>query len=262
MLAERPLLTFAIALVLCLGLIIGGQALANASAPSVRQLSQSAVVGQAGFAYLGGLRMMGAGLLWGRLDAQFHQYGGYNVKVQDRLDLLPSIQLVQMLNPQLELPYYYTSYILYLRGRMGDAMALAKQGIKNNPTSGLLRANYAQLLFIQNRHANLQLMLEQARIGMGPTATYTSIDNQFEAYAIFRTVYQLAGDPAKVAEIDKILAYLKTQSPTAGQSAGGFSGLLNQYLNSASNTEDLQAPSVPLSRVPVPGASGTATSTK
>jgi tetratricopeptide (TPR) repeat protein len=243
----RPAVNLALALVLCVALIIGGQTIAAASAPNVKQGSQSRIIGQAGFAYIGGLRMMGAGLLWGRLDAQFHQYGGFNVKVQDRLDLLPSIQLVQMLNPQLELPYYYTSYILYLRGRMDDAMALAKEGVQNNPTSGLLRANYAQLLFIKDKHANLQLMLEQARVGMGSSATYTSIDNQFEAYAIFRTVYTLAGDRSKVAEINQILGYLKTQSPTAGKSgnSGGFASLLNSYVNSASNTEDLQAPAVP-----------------
>jgi hypothetical protein len=238
MLSERhPLAVFAVTLVVAFALIVAGQWLATASAPPLQQTSQSKLVGQAGFAYLGGLRMMGAGLLWGRLDAQFHQYQT-GKEVQNRLDLLPSIRLVQLLNPQLEQPYYYTAYMLYLRGRMGDALALAQEGVRNNPTSGLLRANYAQLLFIQDKKKNLPLMLEQARVGLSSSATYVSTDDQYEAYGVFRVVYQIAGDKATVSAIAAAQKQIKNARVGGSQSsAQGFFGLLNAWTNSATSTE-------------------------
>lgn len=245
MLAERhPLVVMLLVAVVAIAVIIGAQALATAYAPPVPQSSQSAVIGQAGFAYLGGLRMMGAGLLWGRLDAQFHQYGG-TAPIQDRLDLLPSIRMVQLLNPQLELPYYYTSYMLYLRGDMRSAMALALEGIHNNPTSGLLRANYTQLLMIQDKRKNLPLMLQQAKIGLSSAATYNSLDDQYQSFAIFRTVYKLAGDTTMVNAINDVLAEMQSQGAgtTAATSSGGLSGILNVWTNSAVDNGD--GPTIP-----------------
>jgi hypothetical protein len=237
MLAERhSVAVFAVAVVLAFSLIVAGQWLATASAPPLQQTSQSKLIGQAGFAYLGGLRMMGAGLLWGRLDAQFHQYQT-GKQVQNRLDLLPSIRLVQLLNPQLEQPYYYTSYILMLRGRMSDALELAREGIQNNPASGLLRANYAQLLFIQDKKKNLPLMLEQARAGLSSSATYVSADDQFEAYGVFRVVYTIAGDKATASAIAAAQKQIKDARVGGSQSsAQGFFGLLNAWTNSATDT--------------------------
>jgi hypothetical protein len=240
MLAERhPVVVMLLVAVVAIAVIIGAQGLATAYAPPVSQSSQGAVIGQAGFAYLGGLRMMGAGLLWGRLDAQFHQYGS-GAPIQDRLDLLPSIRMVQLLNPQLELPYYYTSYMLYLRGDMRGALSLALEGIRNNPTSGLLRANYTQLLMIQDKRKNLPLMLQQSKIGLSSAATYNSIDDQYQSFAIFRTVYKLAGDTTMVNAINDVLAKMQSQGAgsTASASGGGLSGILNAWTNSAVDNGD------------------------
>jgi len=195
------------------------------------------VVGQAGFAYLGGLRMMMAGLLYQRLDPQFHQYLT-DRRIQDRIDLLPSIRIIQMLNPQLEQPYYYVSYILYLKGRMNDALALAKQGVANNPQSGLLRANYVQLLMVQDRAANLPEMLRQTRIGLSKDATFSSIDDQFESYGIFRTVYILEGDSRMVKILDaeqKRLLAAGARESSGG--SGGLGGLIHSWANSATSSD-------------------------
>ena len=234
---RRTIATAVAAGLFALGLVIGAQFLATVFAPPVAQMSQSAVIGQAGFAYLGGLRMMGAGLLMARVDPQFHQYG-QTAHFQDRLDLLPTIRLVQLLNPQLEQPYYDVSYVLMLRGKKADALALAKEGIRNNPTSGLLRANYAQMLFIENRHKNAALMLEQARVGLSPSATYSSIDDEFESYGVFRTVYVLAGDRAMAAKVDAAQKRLGSLRPANDQgSPQGFLGLLQAWGNSATSSE-------------------------
>jgi hypothetical protein len=212
--------------------IIGAQFLAASVAPDVAPGLQSKIIGQAGFAYLGGLRMMGAGILWGRLDAQFHQYFA-GKKIEDRLDMLPSIRMVQLLNPQLEQPYYYASYILMLRGKKSDALALAREGIGYNPTSGLLRANYCQLLYMMDRHKNVGLMLEQAKVGLSDKATYNSLDDQFEAYGIFRTVYMLAGDKATADAISNEQKKIRAMKSQANGSEGGIMGLINSWSNSA-----------------------------
>lgn len=237
MLARRPMVGLVLAVVLCLGVIVGAQALAAASAPTSTQLSQGRVIGQAGFAYLGGLRMAAAGMLYQRLDPQFHQYLT-DKALQDRVDLLPSIRIIQMLNPQLEQPYYYVSFILALRGRMGDAIALAKQGVENNPTSGLLRANYVQLLMMQDRKANLPEMLRQTQIGLGSSATYTSLDDQFESYGIYRTVYDLAGNKQMAQTLDSEQKRLVSAgAKSGGSSSSGFGALINSWANSAASPE-------------------------
>jgi len=237
MLARHPLAGLVLTIVLCVCVVIGAQALAAASAPASMQLSQSRVVGQAGFAYLGGLRMMAAGMLYQRLDPQYHQYLA-DKRIQDRVDLLPTIRIIQALNPQLEQPYYYVSFILALRGNLGDALALAKQGVQNNPTSGLLRASYVQLLMMQDKKGNLPEMLRQTQIGLGSTATYNSLDDQFESYAIFRTVYELAGDTQMVQKLKAEQKRLAAGGAKGGASGGsGFGALINSWANSATSSE-------------------------
>jgi len=231
--AQRPLMLLALVVVLCFGVIVGAQGLAAASAPTAVQLSEGRLIGQAGFAYLGGLRMAVAGLLQERLDPQFHQYMA-DKAIQDRIDLLPSIRIIQMLNPQLEQPYYYVSYILALRGRTGDAIALAKQGVENNPSSGLLRANYVQLMMMQDRKKNLPEMLRQTEIALGSGITYSGLDDQLESYGIFRTVYQLAGNEQMVQRLSAEQERLRTAGAQSGSSGGsGFGALINKWANSA-----------------------------
>jgi hypothetical protein len=246
MLAGRnPWVVFAVTAVVAFALIVGAQTLAAASAPPVQQLSQTTVIGQTGFAYLGGLRLMVAGLLWGRLDAQFHQYMAGKA-IEERLDLLPSIRLVQLLNPQLEQPYYYASFVLMRRNQPDAALSLALEGIKNNPTSGLLRSNYVQLLQMQDErnhtHKNLAKQLEQVKIGLLPTTTFISAADQFEAYGVFRTVFQAAGDQAGVQAMNAAQQAIDQATPGGAQSTqGGFLGLINDYANSATPKADQPA---------------------
>jgi hypothetical protein len=233
---RHPAYALALGVCLAMALIIGAQALARASAPPVRQMSQAKLIGQTGFAYLGGLRMMAAGLLWGSLDAQWHEYG--TMRMEDRLDLLPSIRIVQLLNPQLEQPYYYTSYVLAKLGRMDDALELAREGIKNNPRSGLLRANYIQLLLIQGKKSNLPLMLEQARIGLGPNIEFVNVNDAYESLAIFSVPFQLSGDTASAKVIDASKEKLRQQGAAPAEQQGGLQGLIDAWTNSATTEEE------------------------
>jgi hypothetical protein len=131
---------------------------------------------------------------------------------------------------------------------MADAVALAREGIQNNPTSGLLRSNYIQVLQVQDKKKNLPLMLEQARAGLQPNTTFTSAADQFEAYGVFRTVFAQAGDKAGVDAMNQAQKLIDQQNPGTAAGANpnpsGFLGLLNNYTNSATPAPDapVQAP--------------------
>jgi len=202
--------------------------MAAATAPTSVQLSQSRVIGQAGFAYLGGLRMAAAGPA---LPAARSAVPSVltDKKIQDRVDLLPSIRIIQMLNPQLEQPYYYVSFILALKGRMADALGLAKQGVENNPTSGLLRANYVQLMMMQDRKRNLPEMLAQTKVGLGNSVTYTSLDDQYESYGIFRTTYLLAETRRWSRRSKPSRSDLRLPGPRAAATRLGIRRVINSW---------------------------------
>lgn len=182
-----------IAAALLVIVLLGGQALTSASAPPGGLASTGRVVGQTSFAYLGGLRTFAAAVLWNRLEPLFHGYYG-DRSVDALVQFLPTMRLVQILDPQFEQSYYNSSFILARRDMVDEALTIAREGIKNNPRSGLLLANYAQLLLMQDKQANLPEMLRLADRGVQPDIRWANTDDQFEGYGIFRTVYNLAGN--------------------------------------------------------------------
>lgn len=200
--SRHPVAAWSVTACLLVALLFGAQALAAASAPAVPQTPAARLLGTASFAYLGGLRTFVAAVLWNRLEPQFHQYNE-GTPIDQRLEFLPTIRLVQLLNPQFEQAYYVASFVLARQKRMDEGLALAKEGIEQNPKSALLRANYIQLLLMQDPEKNLPQMLEQARIGLGEDMTYASKDDEFEALGIFRTVYSIAGDRQKARELQQ-----------------------------------------------------------
>jgi len=195
--------------------MFAGQALAAASAPAGGVASTGRVIGQTGFAYLGGLRTFAAAVLWARLEPLYDGY--YEGKSVDQLkEFLPTMRLVQTLDPQLEQVYYNAAWILSRRGRMAEALSIAREGIANNPNSGLLHANYVQLLLIDDKMGNLDEEYKHAVFGIGPKAQWANTDDQFEGYGIFRTVFSLKGDTATVKKINAVQAQLKAQGAQPG----------------------------------------------
>ena len=204
----------AVALMLVV-VMFAGQALAAASAPAGGVASTGRVIGQTGFAYLGGLRTFAAAVLWARLEPLYDGY--YEGKSVDQLkEFLPTMRLVQTLDPQLEQVYYNAAWIVARRGRMDEALAIARDGIANNPNSGLLRANYVQLLLIDDKIGNLDEEYKHAVFGVGPNARWANTDDQFEGYGIFRTIFRLKGDTATVKKINAVQAQLKEQGAQPG----------------------------------------------
>lgn len=184
--------------------IFGAQALARTSESAPSALSPTRAMGDAGFAYLSGLRTFVAAILWTRLEPQFHQYYR-GVPVDKRLDFLPTIRLVQALNPQFEQSYYYVAFILAQRGQTDDAIALSEQGLKNCPRSGLIRATYIEVLRARDKKStrSLPLQLRLAREGTSPSATFASDDDKLEAYGVFHSVLVLAGDSQAADKVQK-----------------------------------------------------------
>ena len=206
----------AMAIVLLVAVLLGAQALAAAYAPAGGVASTGRLLGQTSFAYLGGLRTFAAAVLWNRLDPIFDSYYGQFDKSFSVF--LPTMRLVQMLDPQFQQSYYVTSYWLGRSGHYDEALAVAYDGLRNNPQSGLMRANLVQILFIHDRAKNLPQLLQLAREGIGPNVTWANTDDQFEGYGIFAAVFHKAGDTATVAAIRRAQQVLKDNGAAPGVS--------------------------------------------
>ncbi|MGV8082418.1 MAG: tetratricopeptide repeat protein [Coriobacteriia bacterium] len=187
--------------VLLVAVLLGSQAAAAASAPSGGVASTGRVLGQTTSAYLGGLRTLTAAVLWNRIDPIFDGYYG---TLDDTFTVfMPTIRLVQTLDPQFIKSYYIAAYFLAKQGHMDDALETAREGIANNPKSGLMRANLVQVMFMQPEdERDMAEMLRQSEIGLGDDMQWASSDDEFEGLGIFRTAYNLAGDTETAAKID------------------------------------------------------------
>jgi hypothetical protein len=126
------------------------------------------------------------------------------------------MRLVQMLDPQFEQAYYVSAYVLSRYGRKEIALDVARDGIANNPKSGLMRANFAQLLLIQDKVSNLPEALIQANAGAEPDMTWANADDQFEGYGIFRAVFDLAGKTAEAQRMSEAQKKLTQQGAGLG----------------------------------------------
>ena len=86
---------------------------------------------------------------------------------------------------------------------------------------------------------NLAEMKRQTQIGLGSTVSYTSIDDQYEAYGIYRAVYSLLGDQKTVAALQAEQRRMLAAGANGGQSQGGsgFGALINSWANSATTKE-------------------------
>ena len=225
---SHPALSAILAVVLLLGVLIAGQVLAAGSAPPGGIASTGRLLGRTSYAYLGGLRTFTAAVLWLRLEPTFHGY--YSDRpVEELVEFLPTMRLVQALDPQFEQSYYVSSFILARRGKMAGALALSREGIKNNPSSGLMLANYTQILLMQDKKANLPEMLKLAEQGLRRGVRWSSADEQYEGYGVFETVYRIAGDTRMASKVRGVKLRIGEQPAGLGDESGGFSpGTRNQ----------------------------------
>ncbi len=178
-----------------LALVLLAQAASGAlaSAHAVETSTRRAVE-RAGFAYLTGIRTYAAAVLWNRLDPIFHDYYESMMPHEEHIYMMPTIRAAVALDPQLLEPYYVASWILARRGEVDEGVELARLGVENNPDSGFMRANYAQLLMLFRD--DIEEAAYQARIGLAEDTVWENLVVQYESYAIFRAVFAAAGDEA------------------------------------------------------------------
>jgi tetratricopeptide (TPR) repeat protein len=183
--------------VMALVAVLGGQALADRAAP---EAPNGALTGQAlgrtGFAYLTGLRQFAAAFLWNRLEPQMHEYYG-GVGLGRMTFMLPNVKAIVTLDPQFVEAYYVAPEILIESGNLQGGLDLAKEGVDNNPKSGLLLASYAQLIW--TRGNDLQAALPYADRALADDVVWRWDDEKWEGMAVVRTIFEKAGQPDKAA---------------------------------------------------------------
>lgn len=210
-----------LALVLVLVVVLfAGSALAALSAPPQGRTDTGRVLGKSGFAFLGGLRTFAAAVIWNRIDPIFHSYYT-GIPLEKQRYMLPHIRLVTMLDPQFIQGYYIASYMVAKGGDMKQGLSIAEDGLRNNPSSGLLHANLAQLLMMQDPKANLPKMLQLADEGTRADIVWATPDDRYDGLVMFKGVYTLHGDTAKVKAIDVELQKIKGSGQLADHDHDG-----------------------------------------
>lgn len=197
-----------VAMLVLLLALLAFQAAASVTAPPGGTASTGRVIGQTGFAYIGGIRTFAAAVIWNRLEPLFHGY--YEGQSLSQMTwALPAMNVVQILDPQFLQAYYEASYNVYRMGKKDDAFRIARQGVENNPQSGFMRANLVQLLLIDDAKANLPEMIEHTDAGMGQEMQWGSTTDLYEGLAIFRAAYRLSGQTQKADAIQTRLDELR-----------------------------------------------------
>jgi hypothetical protein len=173
-------LVFALVVVL-----LAGQWAAAAAAPSTGIASTGRVLGKTGFAYLGGIRTFVAAALWNRLDPQFHEY--YGGRSLTELDfMLPTMRLVVALDPQFTQAYQVSSFIIFKKLDESAGIEIAREGVDNNPRSGSMRSNLAQLLLLADPDENRDEIRDNVRMALSPGTVWASDAEEYEGLAIMR----------------------------------------------------------------------------
>jgi hypothetical protein len=205
-------------------LVIVAQSVAASIAPSGSSAQTGRLIGRAGFAYLSGIRTFAAAVLWNRLEPQFDLYYA-NTRLKDNVQLMPTIRLVQMLDPQFVQAYYNASWILWERGDVSQAFSLARDGIRDNPRAGLLRASYAQLLLSEDERnkndTHLAEAVKQADAGTRSDMFWASESDKFEGFAVFSAVYNVAKMNTKAAATKAVVESLRASAGSASIGGAG-----------------------------------------
>lgn len=212
---RRRIATAIAAVVLSLALVLGGQSLADAVAPSAPNGALTGqAVGRAGFAYLTGLRQFAAALIWNRLDPQMHQYYGGHIGLGHMTFMLPNIKVITILDPQFIEGYYVAPEILIesatlpgisaaeAKARIQSGLDLAKEGVTNNPKSGILLTSYAQYLWTTAH--DLKAAVPYAERAMASDIVWRWDDEQWDSMSVLRDIFLKAGLPDQAAAADAV----------------------------------------------------------
>lgn len=189
-----PLLVIAALLVT----LLAGQAAADSLAPVGQDADTGRTLGRAGFAYLTGVRTYAAAVLWNRIDPLYHDYYE-DIQLAEQTFMLPTIRAVVALDPNFEQPYYVAAWMLVRKGALEEGLELAELGVTNNPRSGLLLVNHAQILLL---HAeDVDAAYGRAEEALAPDIYWRNLLEMHDSYAVVRSIFISAGDDVRAGEI-------------------------------------------------------------
>jgi hypothetical protein len=199
--------------VVMLAVALIGQAATDALVPVTEKSATGQSIERAGFAYLTGVRTYAAAVLWNRLDGLFHEYYG-ETSLDEQTYMMPTLNMAVMLDPQLTQPYYVAAWVLARRGEVDEGLALAARGVENNPQSGLLRVNHAQLLalFTDDEAATVA----EANAVLGEDIVWTGLGEQHDGYASVHAILQNAGEDERVTYVELRLAEIDEEMEHLG----------------------------------------------
>ena len=206
---SRRITSVVVAIVVCLALVLGGQTLTDASTADLGRADAGELIGGTTSSYLTGLKRFAAAALWNRMDPVFHNYY-QGVSLNDQLYMLPTIAMVQALDPSLVHPYYIGAWMLVNNDRTADGIAMAERGIRENPDAGILYVNLAQL---QHLYADdLPAAVETGATVLEQEMWWTDFTEKYNAYPALRAIFAAAGRDDLVQAVDEELAYLDTEA--------------------------------------------------
>lgn len=207
--ASHRITSVVVAIVVCLALVFGGQALTDASAADLGRADAGQLIGGTTSSYLTGLKRFAAAALWNRIDPVFHTYYS-GVGLNDQLYMLPTIAMVQALDPSLVHPYYIGAWMLANNDRADEGIAMAERGIRENPDAGILYVNLAQL---QHLYADdLPAAVETGMQVLEHEMRWTDFNEKYNAYPALRAIFVAAGRDDLVQAVDEELAYLDSEA--------------------------------------------------
>lgn len=203
------------ALLALAALLVLSMGVTSLSAPRAGITSAGDSLGQTGFAYLGGLRKFAAAVLWNRIEPLHHEYYD-DVSLSDQRYMVPVMYMVTALDPQFEQAYYVSSWIV--RERVGDSqgIALARQGLKNNPDSGLMHQNLLQLLILSDRQLHAAEIIRITDRVAGNQLQWVDDEDRFEGLAVARDALILQGQVERAQALSEELVLLRARGVGQG----------------------------------------------
>jgi hypothetical protein len=129
-------------------------------------------------------------VLWNRLDDLLHEYYD-EVPLTEQTYIMPTLNMAIMLDPQLTPPYYVAAWVLARQGSVDEGLALAEQGVENNPRSGILLVSHAQLLslFTDDDAA----AVARADEALASDVVWVDLIEQHDSYAVVRAILLQSG---------------------------------------------------------------------
>jgi tetratricopeptide (TPR) repeat protein len=213
----RGRVAFAAACVALAAALVAGQMGTDAFAPAGQARDTGRTLGRTGDAYLSGLRIFAALVIWNKLEPQFDGYYG-SLALSGQRFLLPNLRLVLFLDPQFVQAYYDVPWILADNGRVDEALDVARQGIADNPKSGLLRMAYAQYLFVFKK--DVRSAAVQADRALAPGMQWRDELEFWENARIAEDIYNAAGQTGKADRMRAVLDQLAAKYGGAKQIPG------------------------------------------